>query len=317
MMFKSPFLAKCSDRNSMPKQHPTSGAPEDWFSAQMLEKFNLSGLTFDFFVDWSATPPVITPIIWIKKVLDSKFSYKSLIEQLNINMTNELGMLYLNVLESFRVQSDLTVQFIVFKDELNWKENDSTLLVINFCGLVEDEFEFTYEEISIDTFKTIIQKHSGGPIKIGSKGLYYGTSNLECFLSHTNSLYPGDVDLVVFNEDVQPIAIIEYKKHTLSTPISQQQISNYYPRPDARKYNRLSILRDYLNKINPNIPIFILYFPTQDHFTEGRLELLKGDTNALETRAASNFDLPKSKTEAEYNALIKKLLKAITYHNSL
>lgn len=52
-MFLSPYLAGCADRELMPKSHPKSGGPENWFSADALAHHNYYGLSFDFFVNWS------------------------------------------------------------------------------------------------------------------------------------------------------------------------------------------------------------------------------------------------------------------------
>lgn len=288
-MLSAPHLAKCCDRNSMPKYHPTSGSPEDWFSDAMLSRHNYLGLSFDFFVNWSSQPPVLTPVIWIKRILESSVSYQELLENLSDILVSHFGSTYFSLLDSFRNINSLTVQLIIFHDDYDWKDPKSNLLKVDFKGMSESGFTFEGNIIDIESFKSIIQSHSGGPIQIGSKGLIYGTSNLECFLSTTKSLYPGDVDLMVFNKKFEALALVEYKKHTLTSSISDQKLSNYYPSPDGRKYNRLAILRDYLSHHSPNLPLFNIYYPTNPSLSQGKMELLKGAPGSLQTNVESIF----------------------------
>ncbi|CAN5820608.1 hypothetical protein BH10BAC2_BH10BAC2_27230 [soil metagenome] len=316
-MLTKPYLAKCADRNSMPKSHPTSGSPEEWLSNSMLSQINLTGISFDFFVDWNANPNAITPVIWIKRILLSQFSYQQLIQNLDEIIILEFGINYLNLLDAFARNNQFTVQFVIFRDDLDWAQNTSEILFVNLVNANANIISFTTNLISIDIVKNLIRQHSGGPIQIGAKGLIYGTSNLECHLSHTDSLYPGDVDLIILNNESKPLCILEFKKHTLNNSISLQRLSNYYPNPDGRKYNRLAILKDYLNETGLNVPIFIVYYPTNPAFTEGRLELLQGNIGNLSTKVASNFDLPVDNSNEEYIKIINKLVKAIEYHNSL
>lgn len=316
-MFLSPYLAGCADRTLMPKIHPKSGGPEHWFSDASLAHHHYFGLSFDFFVNWSLNPCEITPVVWIKVILSPEFNYADVADNLTEVMTSHFGESYLTLLDSFKNQNSFTVQFIVFRDDADWTNESSELLIATFTGRSDKEFIFDSEMVPINAFKEIIQKHSGGPIEIGSKKLIYGTSKLECYLSKTDSLYPGDVDLIVFNERFEPIALLEYKKHNLQNSISEQNLSNYYPNPDARKYNRLAILRDHLGKIHPNLPIFNVYYPTNPDFSEGRLELLKGTVGNLETSLGSDFLLPKSLTHEEFDGILNKLQKAISYHKSL
>ncbi|NEN23283.1 hypothetical protein G3O08_07200 [Cryomorpha ignava] len=317
IFFSDPFPAKCSDRSTLPKKHPHSGEPQDWFADKVLQRHGMYGLSFDFFVDWSLSKPSLTPVIWIKKILSKNHDYAQVQRHLNTIMTIELGESYLHRLEALKHVNNLKIQFIIFRDDLDWSSFKASLLVATFNGLESNGFDFSGELIKIQDFKSRIKAFSGGPIRIGSKGLTYGTSNLECYLSNTSSLYPGDVDLIIFDQAHRPIAILEYKKHTLKSPITNQKLSNYYPRPDGRKYNRLAILRTYLENTKARIPLFVIYFPTMPKSTEGRIEILKGETGNLETDSATNFCLPANESLAKYDNVIEKLLEAIAKHNTI
>lgn len=313
-MLLFPFLAKCTDRKDLPQLHPTSGSPENWFAEKILARHNYLSLSFDFFVNWSENPSVITPVIWIKKVLDPAYDYTDIIDNLSDILSYHFGTVYLDLLDSFRKRYSLAVQIIICRDDIQWGD-DSEIFIVTFLGKTRQGMTYKSDCLKIRDFKKIIQKHSGGPVQIGAKGLMYGTTNLECYLSKTTSLYPGDVDLILFNQNHDPLALIEYKKHTLTSSISCQQLSNYYPRPDGRKYNRLSMLRDFLSGNNYKLPIINIYYPTNPSCRQGRMELLKGSTGDLQTDILSNFPLPLN--ESEYEGVIKKLTKAICYHQSI
>lgn len=90
--------------------------------------------------------------------------------------------------------------------------------------------------------------------------------------------------MIILDSENKPQGILEFKKHSLTTSISEQCLSNHYPKPDGRKYNRLSILKDYLSSADNQIPILVVYYPTNPSFTEGRLELLQGKTGYLSTK---------------------------------
>ena len=112
-MFRKPALARCDDRSIQAKTHPSGGSPEEWFDNSILEQVGLFGISFDFFVNWSSTPPVVTPVIWIKLILEN-YEYPALLEDLNTIIKDELGEIYLKNLLSFGEQYKLNVQFILF-----------------------------------------------------------------------------------------------------------------------------------------------------------------------------------------------------------
>ena len=315
-MLTKPFLAKCQDRTHLPKSHPTSGSPEDWFAEEFLEIHNLTGITFDFFVNWSTAPHSLTPVIWIKRILQPQYTYRQAIDKLESILFAEFGAHHLHTLKAFGANHNLKLQILIFRDDAEWGNSESQLLIVD----IENNsggIRFNHSLQSIEPFKAAIRQHSGGDIRVGAKGLTFGTSRLECHLSSTQSLYPGDVDMLILDTQNRPFCILEFKKHTLDTSISVQQLSNYYPRPDARKYNRLAILKDYLHQFMPQIPLCVLYYPTRERFKEGKLELLHGPVGKLSTRTTSQFPLPSGKSHDEYHTVIHNLKKAVALHHSL
>lgn len=316
-MLTDPILAKCGDRTSMPQLHPTSGSPENWFSNSILTQRDFYGITFDFFVNWSIYPNNITNIIWVKKILIQEFSYLDVLDNLNNVFENEIGMEYLYRLVSFAQKFKFIVQFVIFRDDYDWSIDTNEILIVTVSLNTTNNFIYEHEIITLEKFKSLIISYSGGPITIGSKGLTYGTSKLECYLSKTNSLYPGDVDLIILDNNNSPIALLEFKKHTLPITINKQGISNYYPNPDGRKYDRLAILADYISIESVKIPFFVVYYPTRKELVEGKLELLSRDSKGLTTNISSNFQLPNDNSEDGFLKIADKLKKAINYYYGL
>ena len=304
LMLQKTFLARCDNRACLAKTNIMSGSPEAWLSNDILSKSNTFGLTFDFFVDWAINQ--ISPYVWIKRILLPNYTYDEFIGKLDFEMEKEFGKDYLCRLGRFATEYDMQIQFIVFHDDLDWSNDRNELLIVSL-SFKEGCYSFSPQKYSLSGFKELIKSHSGGPVSIGSKGLIYGTSRLECSLSKTDSLYPGDADLLLLNEDNKAVCILELKKHTLSSPISEQCFTNYYPRPDGRKYKRLALLRDFLaSKSNSRILFFVLYYPTQTYIEQQWiLEVIEGNAFSLRATDSFIFELPADKSDNEYLTLIK------------
>ena len=115
---------------------------------------------------------------------------------------------------------------------------------------------------SLGWLMTQIQKHSGGPVWVGSKGLTYGTSAIECMLSKTKAAYPGDADAVIADDKGAVKCVIEYKKHTLDDNIGNHLVNRYYADKDKRKYERLDLLVTHYRNY-ANIPFVVFYYSTR------------------------------------------------------
>ena len=89
-----------------------------------------------------------------------------------------------------------------------------------------------------------------------------------------------------------PRALIEFKKHTRRSriPFADQKLSNSYPRPDGRKYNRLALLRDFLNDGTTDMPIVVLYYSITETVNDVKLERVEGA--AWRLRAGNSILVP-------------------------
>lgn len=310
-MLAKPILAKCSDRALLPKSHPTTGSPEIWLSNSILVKNQLFGISFDFFVDWSNNPPVLMPTIWIKRILLNNHSYQDIINDIENVIQKEFTEEYLERLTSFSIRYKLSVQLVIFQDDYDWSNEESNILLVTLERNDPKKIDYKHSLYTIANFKKEIQTNSGGPVQVGAKGLIYGTSRLECYLSTTTSAYPGDVDLILLDSQNDVKAILEFKKHTLAGPITGQKLSNYYNGPDKRKYDRIAILRDHFDPDLTKIPIIIVYYPTQESIKNLKVELVGGPVGKLDYLADVVLVLPKDLMEESVIPIVDKILEGI------
>lgn len=311
VILQKPFLAKCDNRTQRPRLNRNLGDIESFLNNETLEEHNLRTISFDFFLDWNQLK--IGESIWIKSIINqdpSEVDENEIIDALIEKHPN------LKDWTTFACNNGLYLEFLVFQ-EIDW--NDSSFEKIYHCRvevLSDGQLSFQSKLRNLSELKEIIRCYSGGPIYVGRKGLFYGTSLLECFLSRTDSAYPGDADLVLYDaEKYEPYAIIEYKKHNNfhRTSIEEERLSQYYPSPDRRKYDRLYALKKHLGE---NVKLIILYYPT-DSTSQYKLEEItySPQTQLLETIRDSIFDLPKNRSIDSLHQYTREIISFIEGNN--
>jgi len=261
-----------------------SGEPEEWATPGMQNEFGFSAIpAFDFFINW--TTYSVQPEIWTKRLVSEAQSpwpileYETLMTALKQCDQEDR----IRDLVEFAKHYSLNLKIMMFPESPNWSTTPKPIVNLDLIRETAEIVELTDVMISIRNL-------SGGPVRIGQKGLNYGTSSLECYLSRTDALWPGDADAVLTDSPSAVKAIIEYKKHNLATPISAQKLSNYYPRPDLRKYMRLAMLRDYLDS---GAPLLIVYYPTRPECREIKIERVVGQPQQLRSDSSVLCSLPK------------------------
>lgn len=255
MKFYEPLLSRCDGRNVLAKINPVIKEPQYHINNLLLNQLNCIGVSFDFFIDWKSC--LLNREFWIKLPYSGQL---------------ELGEELINILRKqnkftdlihFARANNISVSGVIFDDEQPWDDPKSLITIAQWPKDLFNKKGLNIYRISIDDLKNKIKEMSGGSIRIGKKGLIYGTSKLECYLSNTDALWPGDADLLIFEKNnFTPLALIEYKKHTQSSKIKfeDQSFTNYYPHPDKLKYDRLLYLSMQLHK--NIIPIFVIYYST-------------------------------------------------------
>jgi len=298
-MLSCPRLAKCDDRSEVAKTN-SRGGPEQWFTRSTLDSFGLAGITFDFFVDWNTDH--CADEIWIKRL--SSLDPAGFLAQGPASLTQALALLGddLNLVSRFAAAHKLSAFYQVFCEDVDWAKTPGEILQANIAEGVFSKLELRSLTETMDRIRQL----SGGRVRIGPKGLIYGTSTLECYLSHTDALWPGDVDCVLIETSSGRVrAILEYKKHNLESRIEDQSLINYYPRPDARKYDRLALLRD---RLGGDVPIFVIYYSTDPKVGTVKIDYVTGPCFDLRPTAFSLVHRATRDNETFGKAIIDMLL---------
>lgn len=307
-MLNKPILARCDNRTVRARTHPFSGEPEEWLADTYLERYNLEGFTFDFFVDWRTRS--ISNQLWIKRVVERTFNPWPITS--SHDMSNAIyqcdGEEKVKQLCRFAEKYRMTCHYFLFKESSNSLHPPAPIIEVRFdwSGSVVD-----VQEVELSDLMRHIQELAGGPVYVGRKGLFYGLTTLECFLSKTNAAWPGDADLVLVDSGFTPRAIIEFKKDTQGNPISCEELSNYYPRPDGRKYDRLALFRDYLTDETRTPPIVVLYYSIIRSTRQVKLECIEGVAGRLEAANSVLVPHPNANDEESCRDFVASLLGII------
>ena len=259
-MIVSPLRqALCSDRS----QVTNDPDPVRWLAEDRLPRgWAVHG--FHFFVDWRHDPPIVGSTFLLTRLVDFG------------NGEDPLSVTEADVLKAF-VDAGLPVEFdALARVCANYGKNLVPVLLPEYeTSALNDETPFwivsgggdrelTITGSTVSGLKTAIRKYSGGPVRVGEKGLIYGTSAIECILSPTDAAYPGDADAVVVDGDGHVRYVIEFKKHTLTAPLGEHLAGRYYPVPDGRKYRRLHALASIFESAGHGaVPLVIFYYSTK------------------------------------------------------
>lgn len=280
-MLRKPSLARCDNRSVIAQQHPVYGGPEDWLTSATLAAYGVAPLSFDFFIDWSANPLCAQRELWVKRISDVPVDQ---LDAANVLSGAQLCGDDLPALQAFADRHQFDVRYVIFRDGVDWLRSPEKILL----STLRDGF---FESISLHTLAEIegnVRHFSGGPIHVGRKGLTYGTSTLECHLAvHSDALWPGDADGVLWNPETGAFAVLEFKKHNLETPIADENIQKYMHR-DTRKWQRLALLRD---RLGPDVFLTCVYYSTRPGVHEIKVERLAGEPRQLQAVHSSVFNI--------------------------
>ena len=270
----APFLAKCVDRSDIAK---VAVNPLDWIIPRLGNDYE--SLSFHFFINWNQNPPVVSGPFWLSRLIIAS-SPNELITAKDEDVLAAYKVAGSDILLSHLdelARSNSTNAECVLLGEMDTKlvNSQSPVWIIKHDN--EANGQLSINRITIAGLGKYIESIRKGSAALGSKGLIYGTSAVECWLSRTNNLFPGDCDCLILKNGV-PVSIIELKKHTLNDPISNNLASRYYPGQDSRKYDSLFALKRYLEQnYQVKIPLSIIYFATR--FSAYRVQVIeKGQT---------------------------------------
>jgi hypothetical protein len=264
------FQAKCDDRSVVTL---IGVDPMRWIE-KALER-NTKSVSFHFFMNWNANPCHVVGPLWLTHLVKASNPDKvtTISDDAVLAAFNQAGCWSrLQDLISLANRLSTSAESILLGEidtRLLSGESPSWLVSLN------DEIKQGghIERITLDGLSKRINSIRGGEASLGSKGLIYGTSAVECWLSKTRNLFPGDCDSLIV-KDGCPVALLEMKKHTLSTPISGNLASKYYPKPDGRKYDSLFALKRHIeDAFGYEIPLAVVYYATR--FPAFRVQVLQ------------------------------------------
>lgn len=288
-MLLKPKHAKCNDREELSKRHKVAGDAEEWFSRELLNKYGLSGVNFDFFVNW--TFENVSNEFWVKRNVS-----EDEISSIKVEVIQDL----IYSCDSQEFVKDLaslangSLKYKLFRESVDWEnQKDDQFPILSVDIDVTGRVSAVRRE-NLNVLMEQIKDLSGGPVRVGKKGLTYSYTNLECYLSKTDAAWPGDADLILLDREKKPVAILEFKKHTISKEIERHKFEEYYKEnwSDKRKYNRLAILRDALGE---EIPFLVIYYPTREEIEYILIDEVLGKVGDLYAGREWKLDLPVDK----------------------
>ncbi|SNT03249.1 hypothetical protein SAMN06265795_11258 [Noviherbaspirillum humi] len=310
MNFLEPVLARCTDRTVLAKENPVLPSPQSILSNDFLSEQNLIGVSFDYFIDWTSNQ--LNKDFWLKCPFESTIT-GDLSHLSDDDITHGLrGHQKFMELVAFSSANACSASAIVFDDCHCWNDEEtSSIIIARWPKDPQKKKGLEISRLRLSQVKELIKFRSGGPFPIGKKGLQYGTSCLECHLSKTDALWPGDVDLLLCGKSsMKPIAIIELKKHTESSKknFRQQKLSNYYPGEDGPKYDRLALLSQQISP-GRKIKIFTLYYSTLRSELSVRLEEIVGTFGSLIGQQQTSFNITVRDPVSGYRKVIEEIAK--------
>jgi hypothetical protein len=307
MPFIKPVLALCKDRTKLAK-NPQIGGPDFWMPIVVDEAEDLCAVSFDFFINWNNKR--LDRDFWLKCPIDT-----SIIPDWRGLDDEEISSL-LRQHERFRRLVDFSgangasSSAIVFDDSQDWTSENSGLAIAHWPKDENSGRGLEITRVNRTYIQNLIKKKSGGGVEIGRKGLIYGTSCLECFLSATDALWPGDADFLICQKgSMRPVALIEFKKHTERSLINfqDQRLSNYYPYPDGRKYDRLALLSEQIIP-GSRVKLLTIYYSTNPSELNIKIEEIVGASgNLIGNRQVQIPVVPKD-PKASYRAILASVL---------
>lgn len=248
-------LAKCGQRHLLAKGENVS----KWISEALPENWKI--YSFHYFVKWDDALIPVDDRAWLTKlVYGTEGGERDQLLDADVAAYVAGSSVEHEYLALSRVLSKYGMELSLILLPEPMFEPDSSRIWVG----VEGNGGMRIKSRPASDLRAAIQRHSGGAVNVGRKGLIYGTSAAECALSHTDYAYPGDVDCIVVDANERIVGVVEYKKHTLTSKIEDHMINEYYPRSDYRKYKRLFSLVKRFSEVNDiRVKFFMLYYSTK------------------------------------------------------
>ena len=268
------------------RENETSGNPESWFRSEYFQNRGIYVASFDFFVNWKRNN--VCDEVWIKRVSDSDDIFTQTAKELRDSISACDGQDDCNRLYYFFKHHGITQKYMLFRNVSleRWETGCEQIVQLDLTQLTDDSISY----LSVDAVQNQIKDLRQNAVSIGKAGLKYATSSLEDYLSLQPYFWPGDCDVLLYDEHNNVLAIIEIKKHTHSSKIAfhDQNISNYIDR-DRLKYQSLGLLQSKFHT-----RLFVLYYSVEPENDYILLEELTGEYYALRQKRIQRLPLPQT-----------------------
>ncbi len=302
-MLSKPVLALTTDRGKVAQTNDYCGNPEDWFDSRYFRNRGLYSASFDFFVNWENE--TICDEVWIKRISDSDNIQRQTETQLLELIANCDGRDKSNQLYRFLTYHQMIEKYMLFRDvpERAWENGEERVVELDMSRYRNGAVS-TYD---VGEIQDKIRELRRRPASIGNAGLRYSTSSLEGYLSKRPFFWPGDADAVLYNENNDVVAVIEFKKHTANSriPFQDQGITNYLEK-DILKYKSLALLRDRFNS-----KLYVLYYPIPQDIHYVIVEEIEGNPDQLHAVERYKLDLPNRRSDEQMDAFAEEFITRV------
>ena len=271
MILYEPYLKKRIDK-SKPQQNIVLGDPYDLFS-----NFE-NRVSFHFFT----VDNQIKPFAWKTLISDSDINITSLKKEI---------LAYVNIKDlisdySYLNKFGIELQYVVFNDNRNWTIENGSIYLVSFDITSDESIEFSFREFDKVSFQKFLREIQGQDM-IMNKPLIYSTTELEGYFADMcqrnlnpvgKAIFPGDVDLVIYNNN-KTLSIIEFKKHTKygEGRIGDQSFLKYWFK-DKKKYSGIALLT---KKLNRDFFYNVIYSTKDNELNKIKIEKISSDLKLL------------------------------------
>lgn len=265
---------KSGDNKPLRLNHALGNFTYD-FDPKALHKFGLNAVSFCFFILWEpGLTGDLNPEIWLKKEISIPGSgYINLKDTscFDAKFFDQEPLCEVRKKQAFFTRYDLNASYMVIRDlHQNFDLTPDQKVVIR---VVYDEAagKLLKTPIGLSEFQDLLVQNSNQKMVI-QKPLHYYETDLEKYLQETckktGALFPGDCDMLLYDDQFVCRYIIEFKKTTYrdNTPIQDQSFLNHMDR-DRNKYTRLNILRNYFShKDDSPVPFVTVFYSVKPEY---------------------------------------------------
>lgn len=252
----------------------------DKICSEALSSFKLNGVSFNFFVQWNSSfsNGQLINEVWIKRnisfnnisnVTDKIISHSDIVQKLQ-QLEGKNTMIRDAKLFS---QLGIKLKYLLLLP-IDYGNAKPDTIIAYFLRLDIANNNLIYRHVSLRQMKNIIQNNTGQTFKMG-KRLYYAESQLEAYLSNTDTPFPGDCDELVYDPvNMKVKFILEYKKCTTrDKSYVKDQSYKRFIKKDKLKYQRLNILRKYIEEIqHQKIPLYNVIYSVNENDLDIKIE---------------------------------------------